>query len=277
MTDRVSVQSVLPEVSFDAAPSPLQAQFIEIKATHQATPEKSASDKTGKVGPGDRTSTGDKLFDEITAIKGKDLGQGFKDAQSAAAAFMTVPDKTEALQKGAPAFEAAIKTSDSNFISAIAKYSPDYNIARSDVGDAQVKAVMATDALKESFKKIPEDKQESVQQMMSLLQSDTSPALKASLRKELGQYPEFLKNYDKTEAAMQGVATSVQKMEHAAQPIMLAAREEAATRYIYAHAFELAGEKGKAYQMKQEGQGKLADAAEEYLGVPKPPKNILTA
>jgi hypothetical protein len=265
MTDRVSVQSVLPEVSFDAAPSPLQAQFIEIKATHPAQAEKAPSDKTTTAAPSDKSSTGDKLFDEVTSIKGKDLGQGFKDAQAAAKAFMSVPDKTEALQKSAPAFEAAIKTSDSNFISAIAKYSPDYNIARSDVRDAQMKALMATEALKETFKKIPEDKQESVQQMMSLLQGDASPALKASLRKELGKYPEFLKNYDKTDVAMQGVESAVQKMEKAAQPIMLAARDEAATRYIYSHAFELAGDKGKAYQMKQ------------YLGVPKPPKHVLTA
>ena len=268
MTDRVSVQSTLPDVTIEAAsPTPLQAQLIEVNAkpkAAEAAPEKPQS--------------GDKLFNEVFAIKPTDIGQGFQDAQAAAKAFMTVPDTAEALTKTAPAFEAAIKKSDSEYISTIAKFSPDYNLAKRAVGESQFTAMEASMGLKSAFANIPDDKKQEVQQIMSLLTGEAaSPALKTSLHKELEKYPEFVKNFDKTDAAMKVVETNTVKLLKAAEPMIHASREEAATRFIYAHAMELAGDGGKAVLLKQEGMSKITDAATEFLHAPKPPEHILRA
>ncbi|MBS2005682.1 MAG: hypothetical protein JST01_01495 [Cyanobacteria bacterium SZAS TMP-1] len=273
MSDRLSV---LPAVSLEAAPNPLQAEFIEVKNPGPKGPKPQEGDKGKEATP--QVDVGDKLFNQVLSIKPNEIGQGFRDAQAAAQKFMTVADKGEALKQGAPAFEAAIAKSDSEYISAIAKYSPDYNEKRSAVRDKQTKLVISMEGLKQAVGSVPEDKKESVSHLIALASDDTiSPALKANLRKELDKYPGLLKSFDSAETAINAEAKAEEAMVKAAAPLMQAAREQAATRYIYAHAMELAGEGAKAYLLKQEGKTKMNDAAFEFLDAPKPPSHILKA
>ena len=267
MTDRAS--AILPEVSFDATPSTPhnalawspQAQYMEVKDKAPA--------------PQQKIETGDAMFNQVLSIKSTEGGQGFADAQAAAKAFVGVADKGQALEQGKPAFEAAIQKSDQEYVSTIAKFAPDYNVARRDVIVAMGTAMEAKEGLQGAFGKVPEDKKEDVKNMIALLGSETSPGLKAALRKDLSQYPGLVQNFDVTHKAFDGVAAAEKNMVHAAQPMVKAARDEAATRYIYAHALELGGDTGRAVILKQEGQDKMNQAAIDYLGAPKPPAKSL--
>ena len=264
MTDRVSP---LPDLSVDTTPGPLQAQFIEI-AQSGTTPAKGAEAPKGDAA--------DSLFTSVLAAKLTDYGEGVRDAQAAAKAFVAIPDKAEALAKGAPAFEAAIKQSDADYISAIAKYSPDYDQKRHDVEAAQMPVVMAVQGLKEAFTKVPEEKQEEVGHLVALaMDKNTSAALKASVLKEMDQFPGLRKSVEAVQSTSAAEEKAVGEMTKAAQPLMHAAYEQAATRYIYAHAMELGGETGKAILMKQEGRTKITDASYEFLDQPKPPDPML--
>jgi len=277
MNDRIAV---LPAVSLEAAQNPLAAEFIEIKSQKPSA----GADRTPQAAPADKTpqtpqvDVGDKLFNRILSVKPNEVGEGFRDAQAAAKTFMTVADKTQALEKGAPAFEAAIAKSDSEYIGAIAKYSPEYLAKRHTVGEAQTKMVMTMQGFEATVGRLPEDKKETVGHLIALAQDDNvSPAMKAGLRKELDKYPGVLKAFDAADASIKVVETAQQAMEKAAQPLMQAAYEQAATRYIYAHAMELGGAGGRAVIMKQEGKSKIDDAANEYLDAPKPPSHIQQA
>jgi hypothetical protein len=269
MTDRVSL---LPAVTIEAAPDPLQAQFIEIAQNGQP-PAKGADAHSDAP----KIDVGDALFNSALNIDRKQIvGQGFKDSLAASKAFMAPGDKTEALAKGAPAFEAAIKQSDADYISAIAKYSPDYDQKRHDLGDAQMAAVMTMEGLKGAFKSVPEERQEEVSHLIALASDkNTSTALKASVLKEMDQFPGMRKSYETTQTALDAEQKALGEMTKAAQPLVHAAYEQAATRYLYAHAMELGGEKAKGYLLKQEGESKITDAYFEYLDEPKPPKPML--
>ncbi len=225
-----------------------------------------------KAADGPKIDVGDAVFNSALSVKPTDIGQGFRDAQTAAKAFMAVPDKAEALAKGAPAFEAAIKQSDSDYISAIAKFSPEYDEKRQDVKDKLQQVVEDTAVLKETFSKVPEEKQEVAEHLVGLaMDNHISPALKAAVLKEMDQFPGLRPAVEATNKSMATEEKALEAMKTAAEPMVKAAYDQTATRYIYAHAMELGGEKGKAYLMKEEGKSKMDDAYFEYLDEPKPP------
>jgi hypothetical protein len=266
MTDRAIE---IPAVSLEAAPNPLTAQYVEIaQKTH--TPAKTAD--------APKVDVGDAVFNAVLSLKPTEFGPAFKDAQTAAKAFMANPDKADALTKGTPAFEAAIKQSDADYISAISKYSPEYLQKRHDLVGTQQTSVQNMEVLTGVVKQISEDKQQEVQQLIALASDpNTSAALKASVRKEMDQFPGLGKSFDTALTSLKVTETAFQAMEKAAEPLVHAAAEQTATRYVYAHALELGGDKGKGYLMKEEGKSKMDDAYFEYLDKPKDPPPLLKA
>jgi len=266
MTDRIVPTAA---ESAEAPPNPLRAQFIDIMQKGEQAPKSTDRPKE---------EVGDALFNAVLAAKPTDFGQGVRDAQTAAKAFTEEPDKAKALAKGAPVFEAAIKQSDADYISAIAKYSPEFNQKKLALESSQLAVVMDMRALQGSFSRVPEDKQGAVARMIALASdSDTSAGLTAALRVEMGKYPGLLENVDKLKTAMDAEESAEKAMDKAAQPLMHAAYEEAATRYIYAHALELCGKTSEAFTLKEEGKGKVDQAYFEFLDKPVPPKNVQEA
>jgi hypothetical protein len=271
MTDR----AILPALEVATTNEALQAQFIEIAQKGQ-TPHKAADTTKGADAP--KVDVGDAVFNSALSIKPTEIGEGFREAQAAAKTFMATPDKADALAKGAPAFEAAIKQSDSDYIGAIAKYSPEYNVKRQDVVEALGRVAESVGGLKTVISKVPEEQQEKVGHMVELALDPTiSPALKASILKEMDQYPGLRQAAASTSDAIGGENKAMKAMTEAAQPLIKAAYDQTATRYIYAHAMELGGDKAKAYLMKEEGKSKMDDAYFEYLDKPKPPSPTLKA
>jgi len=259
-----------PAANVEAAPSPLAAQFVEIQT--QTTQGKGS----GAVKP----DQGDAFFQALIAVNPAETAQGFRDAQATAKAFVEDgPDKSQALAKESAAFEAAIKQSDADYMTAIVKFSPAYDQKKHDLGGEQQQVVEALVGIKAFVAdQVPEEDRTRVAEMINLASSKgTSPELKTAVLKAMDQYPGLRQVFETAQTAVDNEQKGEAELRTAAKPLLHAASEEAATRYIYAHAMEVGGETGRAVLEKQEAQSKMDDAYFEFLEIPKPPKPLLKA
>jgi len=132
--------------------------------------------------------------------------------------------------------------------------------------------------LNENLKEVPEEKREGIAGMINLMRKDDlSPGLRAELRKSVGEYPDVLKSFDTAKAAETNMKKANEAVLTAQEPMLKAATEQAASRYVMAQVLEMSGKSSEAFMLKQKAQEQYNKTTGDIIGQPVTPKPLLRA
>ncbi len=233
-------------------------------------------DKSAKPENGDKQTVD--VLKYLADMKADGLGPGLTLARQAAIDLRAEVDPAKAAAAYEDRVSKAITQSDVDYGDSVAKNWGGLSLARRDYMMKMSTFAGSVANLNASIKETPEEKQSELSGMVSLLQKDDlAPGLKSELRKEMGKYPEVLKNFDSAKAAEKEGKEAYKEVQKMQEPLLKAAGEQAATRYVMATLKEMEGKSGEAVLLKQEARQMFEKSRGLIIGEPvkaKPPLRV---
>ncbi len=237
--------------------------------------EKAEGDKA--AAPDDKKQDKD-ILKYLISLPPEKLGPGLNLARDAAKELSLESDAKQAAARFVPKFEAAVKQTDQDYVDTVASQWGDLSLARRDVSFKASSFMTKVQGLNANLKEVPEEKREKLATMINLMQNDDlSPALAAELRKSVGEYPDVLKSFDIAKAAEVNLKKATEAVQKAQEPLLKAAGEQAASRYVMAQVLEMSGKSSDAFMLKQKALEQYNKTTGDIIGQPVAPKPLLQA